>query len=128
MQDYVRRLCDLLLASLGEEKPIYVVVDCDAVRLSTDKAVKTGLIINECVTNALKYAFPGEMGGTIRVTLSEPPLTLTIDDDGVGCSGAEKDGLGTRLMRLMADDLGATIIREPLDKGLRIRLIVDKLA
>lgn len=60
--------------------------DCDAVDLGLDAAAPCGLIINELITNALKYAFPDGRPGIITLTLKhEPPdLVLTIGDDGVG--------------------------------------------
>ena len=56
-------------------------------RVSMDQAIPLGLIINELVTNALKYAFEGERTGTLRVSLEprgDREAILTVSDDGIG--------------------------------------------
>ena len=60
--------------------------DIESELLPTDQAIPIGLIVNELVTNALKYAFPGETKGTVMVTLKRVPgeLRLTVADDGKG--------------------------------------------
>jgi hypothetical protein len=52
--------------------------------LPTDRTIPVGLIVNELVTNALKYAFPGEAKGTVMVALKRAhgELRLTVGDDG----------------------------------------------
>ena len=54
--------------------------------LPADRAIPIGLIVNELVTNAVKYGFPGEAMGTVMVTLKRVPgeRRLTVADDGQG--------------------------------------------
>lgn len=62
-------------------------IDDDEVSLQVGKAIPCALIINELVTNALKYAFPGERRGIITVTFKttgDNKVTLVVADDGVG--------------------------------------------
>jgi two-component sensor histidine kinase len=56
------------------------------VSLDIDTAIPCGLIINELITNSLKYAFPGGAGGEIRVSMTGEAdhYTLTVGDNGVG--------------------------------------------
>jgi PAS domain S-box-containing protein len=57
------------------------------IAINIDTAVPVGLIINELVTNALKYAFPDDATGTISVRTALPSsdrIRLTVEDDGVG--------------------------------------------
>jgi PAS domain S-box-containing protein len=59
----------------------------DAIPLDIDTAIPCGLIINELVSNALKYAFPNMQTGTIQVTIHQPQdrsLSLSVSDNGVG--------------------------------------------
>jgi two-component sensor histidine kinase/CheY-like chemotaxis protein len=80
----------------------------------TDKAVSIGMIVTELVTNAIKYAYPGE-AGDIRVSLSqdsEGATVLVVADDGVGWSGqgpASGTGLGGKIIGAMAKSLATTI-------------------
>ncbi len=57
------------------------------VLLEFDQAIPCGLILNELVTNALKYAYPGGKAGEIKVDLKETPsgsVTLTVADQRIG--------------------------------------------
>jgi len=68
--DYVRSLCANI--DPGREGIIIEVVDGDA-RLALDRAVPAGLIVNELVTNSLKYAFNEGAQGVIRVVIEQHP-------------------------------------------------------
>jgi two-component sensor histidine kinase len=86
-----------------------------------------GLIVNELVTNALKYAFPSETKGTVMVTLKRVPgeLRLTVADDGKGVDPRRANsGLGGRLVEGFAQQLGGQVERESGSQGTTVRLIV----
>ena len=75
-------------------------------KISTDKAVALGMIVNEWVSNACKYAYDGS-AGDVRILLSIDGMTLelAVEDDGVGWpeGGAVRGtGLGTRLISALA--------------------------
>jgi hypothetical protein len=85
-------------------------------RISTGTGIAFGMIINELVTNSLKYAFPGNRKGliTISLTENEKGLQLTVGDDGVGIpegvSLANNSTLGIKLVsNLVRDQLGGTL-------------------
>ena len=111
---YLSDVCeDLNLSSPG---CIVDVSAADGVRLATDRAIPLVLIATELITNAVKYAYPGEQKGTIRATLTrrdERHLVITVADDGVGLP-AEFDvynarGLGMRIVTGLAGQLGADL-------------------
>jgi two-component sensor histidine kinase/CheY-like chemotaxis protein len=83
--------------------------------LRADQAVPCGLIINELVSNALRYAFPAGRPGTIMIELSRhgDQLQLCVRDDGVGLPpGTDPRGaasLGLDLVFTLADQLGARV-------------------
>jgi len=111
---FVAELCAGLAASLVGSRSISIRCDAVAVPLESGRAVTLGLFINELVQNALKYAFPGDRAGTIRVRLraEDQVLVLTVDDDGVGIDAENPPagtGTGQRLLRAMAGQLGGTI-------------------
>ena len=68
---YLEELCRDLIESVQKEngKSIALKTDIDSQPLPTDRAIPLGLIVNELVTNAVKYAFPSETRGTVMVTL-----------------------------------------------------------
>ena len=88
---------------------IVLKTDIESELLPADRAIPIGLIVNELVTNAVKYAFPGETKGTVVVTLKRIPgeLRLTVADDGQGVDPRRADsGLGGRLVDAFAQQLG----------------------
>ena len=98
----------------------------DVTRWPTDQAIPIGLIVNELVTNAVKYAFPGETRGTVLVTLKRVPgaLRLTVAD-GQGLDPRRTDsGLGGRLVEGFAQQLGGQLKRESGSQGTTVRLIL----
>ena len=66
-------------------------------RSTTDRAIQIGLIVNELVMNAVKYAFPGKAKGTVMVTLERAPgeLWLTVADDGQRLDPRKADSPGS---------------------------------
>ena len=82
--------------------------------MPVDVSVPFGLMANEIITSALKHAFPGGRTGLLSVRLARTDrwLDLTIADDGAGYAGsmqAEGSGLGMRLVRRLADQIGAEV-------------------
>jgi chemotaxis protein methyltransferase CheR len=126
---YMDELCRDLVASVQREggKTVVLKTDIESVLLPTDRAIPMGLIVNELVTNALKYAFPSETTGTVMVTLKRMPgeLRLTVADDGKGIDISRADsGLGGRLVEGFAQQLGGQVERESGSQGTTVRLIL----
>lgn len=86
--EYVKSLAtDLFRLYRHNAMGIQLDVQADNVDLDLDHAISCGLILNELMTNALKYAFPEDRNGTILVELRASPghiLSLRVADDGVG--------------------------------------------
>src|SRR5579859_1138935 len=86
----------------------------EPLKLPTDSSINLGVVVTEWVTNAFKYAYP-QRRGEVRVNLkrlADGRGELLVEDDGVGRidSGAIKGtGLGTRLVKVMASNLGGEI-------------------
>ena len=85
---YTRNLTDHLVRSYqAESRAIQLALDVQPVPMSINTAVPCGLIINELVSNALKYAFEGKQEGQISIRLSQPDpstLLLVVKDNGIG--------------------------------------------
>src|SRR5271155_4070677 len=126
---YLEELCRDLIASIHQEddKSVVLKTDIDSERLPTDRAIPIGLIVNELVTNAVKYAFPGEATGTVMVTLKRSPgeLRLTVADDGIGLDPRRADsGLGGRLVNGFAQQLGGRVEWRSGNQGTTVHLIL----
>lgn len=115
---YIRQLADYLFRCYGVtgDGRISLRTELDALSLTLDAAVPCGLIINELVSNALKYAFPEGREGEIHIGLHGEPNSmarLVIADNGIGLQGdvdwSTTRSLGLRLVRSLAMQLGAKL-------------------
>jgi len=115
--EYIRQLAVHLFQSYGVASDrIRLRTDLDKLYLNLDAAVPCGLIINELVSNSLKYAFPQGREGEVRIELREQTdqmARLTVADDGIGLPDninlETVRSLGLRLVRTLAEQLGAKI-------------------
>jgi two-component sensor histidine kinase len=126
MERYLGEVCWKLGEALRGVRPIAVEVDADRVEIRSPMATRIGLIVNELVTNALKHAFPNERGGTVYVRLrrNANELTLVVEDDGIGCPDAPSEGLGSRLVRLLVQQLRGRMTREAAAPGCRVTIVI----
>ncbi|QHV98680.1 tetratricopeptide repeat-containing sensor histidine kinase [Spirosoma endbachense] len=116
MDDYIQEVVAYLQESYELPQPIGFAVQVEPIELDVIQAVPLGLIINEAITNALKYAFPN--GRTGRVSLGfmrmgETSYELTIQDDGVGLppdfDPSRSQSLGMTLIQGFSDQLGGQL-------------------
>ena len=115
--DYIRQLASHLFHSYGVRADrIHLHTNLDVLYLNLDSAVPCGLIINELVSNSLKYAFPDGREGEVRIELhehSDGQARLIVADNGIGLRSdinwVTARSLGLRLVRSLAEQLGAKI-------------------
>jgi two-component sensor histidine kinase len=91
---------------------IDIKVEGDELHLTLEEGVPCGLLVNELVTNALKYAFPGGRSGSITIRLKQLPesrILLEVSDDGIGLpegyDPAAATTLGLRLVHNLVQQL-----------------------
>jgi two-component sensor histidine kinase len=87
MNRYVPELIRYIEENLAEDRHLRFTLHIDPVRLDVVQAVPIGLIINETVTNSIKYAFPDRNDGAITIKLQylgDNEILLEIADDGIG--------------------------------------------
>ncbi len=110
---YVKDLAAHLRHSYaGNSRSVELGTDVEEMTLSMDVSVPCGLIINELLSNSLKYAFPGGRKGTISVSLHRVEggrVTLTISDDGIGFPREidirNPSTLGLRIVNILVEQL-----------------------
>jgi two-component sensor histidine kinase len=97
-------------------RDIVLQVECGDLALGLDTVIPCGLIINELVTNALKYAFPEGKSGMISIRLASETsecLVLTMRDNGIGLPAGldieQADSLGLTLVTSLSTQLGGTL-------------------
>ncbi|MGO9307784.1 MAG: histidine kinase dimerization/phosphoacceptor domain -containing protein [Spirochaetia bacterium] len=122
---YVKDLAAHLRHSYaGNSEAVTMEIDVEEITLDMDILVPCGLIINELLSNALKYAFPEGRTGTIRAAMRQDAaetsaegsrtLVLTVSDDGVGLP-ADVDvsaprTLGLRIVNTLVSQLHGTLV------------------
>ena len=125
MDTYLEGLvAELQRAGTADEGRTRIVLAAEPIRVETDKAVSFGLIVNELVTNALKYAYP-DGHGDVRVGFCRAgdAVELRVEDDGVGYqegSQPKGSGLGATIVGAMARTMKATVCVQSSGKGTRV--------
>lgn len=116
LNQYLHNLISNLFHSYGvNPESIRASIRAEGIRLSIDDAVLCGLIINELVTNSLKYAFPKGGSGEIRVLFSQTRkyTQLQVSDNGIGLPPdfdfKETQSLGLQLVATLTDQLEGKI-------------------
>ena len=124
LRAYTLRLCDGFTQSLSGS--VRIACEAEPIQLPIDHSVPCGLILNELVTNAIKYAFPDGASGTITVLVQKKDdrIAMTVEDDGIGLPDkAFKEGgdtFGLTLVRGLVEQLGGTLTlrnRRPEEDG-----------
>ena len=118
IRDYLDALCRFLFRSYGIDTTLIKLhLEIADVSLDLDRALPFGLIINELVTNCLKYAFPAGKSGSISVSLTQETddiLSLVVKDDGVGLPPTldlkSIKSLGLQLINDLINQLGGSLI------------------
>ena len=123
MKDYFINLSESILDSFGAEDRVTIECVMDQLDVDIDTAVPLGLIVNELLTNTLKYAFPNGRKGNVRIKLEKKPegvLHLEVADNGVGKSGVTQGtGFGGQLVSLLTRQLSGSM-REEVKNGLTV--------
>ena len=115
--EYIQSLTAYLYQTYGAQLAgITLKSNVDDIFLDIDTAMPCGLIVNELVSNSLKYAFTEELRGEIRIDFhsdTDNHLTLTVSDNGVGfpqdLDFRKTKSLGLRLVVMLTEQLDGTI-------------------
>jgi two-component sensor histidine kinase len=124
LNQYLDSLLEDLRRSAEGNRMSRLTVKAEPIEIDPDRAVAVGIIVNELVMNAVKYAYP-DGPGPIHVELSSKgdDLLLSITDDGVGDNvkaDPRSTGMGQRIVAAMATKLDASVERDPAHSGTRI--------
>jgi two-component sensor histidine kinase len=126
LNQYLEALLEDLRRSAEGNRMSRLTLKAEAMEIDPDRAVAIGIIVNELVMNAVKYAYP-DGAGPIHVELKADgdDLELAIADDGVGLNvkvNPDSTGMGQRIVNAMASKLEASVTRDPKHTGTRIVL------
>lgn len=128
-QSYIQKLTQSLVNSYQVSPDrIQVKTDIEGIDLDVDTVIPLGLILNELISNALKYAFDQEQAGEISVSLKQKDqnLELKVMDNGKGLpsnfSPEKTSGLGYRLIQAFTKKLKGQLEMLPSNLGTQVLL------
>jgi len=109
--EYINSLAERLISSYSVHNNIALNIESDPLMLSINTAIPCGLIINEILTNAIKYAFPDNHEGIIEIRLKvkNEQINLQISDNGIGLPEdlnlKKIKSLGMKLIQVLTDQI-----------------------
>jgi len=127
--EYVREIISDLETTVA---PCKIHFDApEEIQFAADRTILVGLIINELVLNAGKYAYPDRPGGSIWVRLFQPDkhaILVSVRDEGAGLplgfDPTTSKRLGTRLVTALSKQLGAELTRPMSPIGTNVTLLI----
>ncbi|HEU4804809.1 MAG TPA: response regulator [Nitrobacter sp.] len=126
LNQYLEALLEDLRRSTEGNRMSRLDLKAEPVEIDPDRAVAIGIIVNELVMNAVKYAYPDDSGPIhVELTIVGGDIELSITDDGVGLNAKtdpRSTGMGQRIVSAMAQKLDAQAERDPAHAGTRIVL------
>ncbi len=130
--DYISNLVQNLVHSYDiHSDKTKLTLKIDKVELALDQAIPCGLILNELITNSLKYAYPEDKKGEIKITVQESKgkVSISVQDFGVGLpenfSIQDSDSLGLSLVDTLIDQLDGELILKT-ESGTEFLIIFEK--
>lgn len=122
---YITRIAGNIIQGYQSGTSVELITDLDDLEAPLDQAIPCGLILNEWVSNAMKYAFKGKQSGTITVRLKAADvegdskmeeIRIEVEDDGVGLpegfDWSTRDSLGLYLVQALSEQLDADLKAE----------------
>ena len=114
LPEYIRNLCHTVFRTHNiSSEDVELNLDIDPIEMDVSMVVPLGLMLNELITNACKYAFPEGRKGTLKVIIKDlaDKIQVSVIDDGVGkMNDSAGEGFGSKLIRIFTKKLEATSI------------------
>jgi PAS domain S-box-containing protein len=130
VKEYLHTLVDDIVLNFPNSPTVRIEKDLMEFELNAKKVQPIGIIVNELLTNIMKYAFKGKGGGLIRVSAAKSSghVAIFVEDDGIGMpeftTFENSTGFGLRLVKALAQQLDGTI-RIEQGRGTKVVLEFD---
>jgi two-component sensor histidine kinase len=126
---YIEAVCKNLDTSVAQCE-IHADVE-EGIEIETDRAISSALIVNELITNAAKYAYQGQPGGKIWISVTragDDTFAISVRDEGVGLPAdfdpRKAKGLGMRIINSFGEQLNAKVVARARDPGMEFVLSI----
>ncbi len=130
MSVYLQKLTsEIGVTYRGSSQRVQFLYDMETVQLKLSTAIPVGLLVNEVVTNALKYAFPDDAAGivSLRLTADDETIKLVVSDSGIGIAddilNNRNRTIGMVLLDQLADQIRATLTLKTSKAGTAYTLV-----
>lgn len=128
-QEYLSKLTQELVHTFGGSNNIDIELNVEKMLIDVSTIVPVGLIINELITNSMKYAFQDQTSGKISVSLAESnsQLVLNVKDNGIGYDPSKKrsGSFGHTLIKALTKQLKGNMKIETSD-GTEVEIVFEK--
>jgi two-component system, sensor histidine kinase PdtaS len=116
VENYITTLGEGLVRSYSTDKKVMLQVNCTVEKIGIDTLMPLGLILNELISNSLKYAFEGKDNGKININItkkSNGSLEMFVSDNGIGLPASfswdNANTLGIELVKTLVEQISGTI-------------------
>lgn len=115
LKDYLEPLVEEIAGNFHSQLKVKLVKKIDDFILNVRILSPLGIIVNELLTNILKYAFTGKDSGliTVSASLNKNRATISLQDNGIGISESisfeNSTGFGMQLVRMLTEQIGGSI-------------------
>lgn len=114
LKEYVQQLSEHLIKSYGRSSGVKVTVNSQVYRVHLDTLIPLGLILNELLSNAMKYAFEDKDGGVnVDLIYENDKCKLIFSDNGIGYSNErfenDENTLGLQLVKILSEQMDGDI-------------------
>ncbi|MBU0926747.1 MAG: PAS domain S-box protein [Spirochaetes bacterium] len=127
-RDYLPALVHDIASNFPAGDRVAIITETDDIVLDAKRLQSLGILVNELVTNSMKYAFEGRGSGSLAVTArrAEGRIAVTVEDDGPGLpegiEAGDSDGFGLSLVAMLARQLGGSM---RVERGGGGKIVVD---
>lgn len=127
VRDYLQSLAGEIVGSFPNSGIVALALEVDDFILHVNVLSSLGIIVNELLTNSMKYAFAGRVSGEIRLsaTRDDGCVTIVVQDNGVGIPASidfgTSTGFGISLVKMLAEQIGGTVA---IERGAGTRFVL----
>ncbi len=126
LREYVPDLINMVVGSLANQSQVELAYDIEDIELNVESGIYVGLILNELVTNSIKYgiAESGSFKIQLSIALHNESIVINYHDNGPGLSGKSPQGFGHTIIRTLLEGMSGSITFPTSPKGFNTEIVI----